>query len=148
LKEFLWKIFRTSSKTIFLHKTATFFITIKLYIMKIAIIGATGFVGSAILNELANRNHNITAIARNPKETSNATWVAADIFNVEALADILKGHDVIINAYNPGWTNPNIYDDFVAGSKAIQEAVKIGCETLYHDWWCRKFICCSRFTSC
>jgi putative NADH-flavin reductase len=92
--------------------------------MKIAIIGATGFVGSAILNELANRNHNITAIARNPKETSNVTWIAADIFNIDALADILKGHDVIINAYNPGWTNPNIYDDFLAGSKAIQEAVK------------------------
>jgi putative NADH-flavin reductase len=92
--------------------------------MKIAIIGATGFVGSAILNELANRNHNITAIARNPKETSNATWIAADIFNVDALADVLKGHDIIINAYNPGWTNPNIYDDFLAGSKAIQEAVK------------------------
>ena len=92
--------------------------------MKIAIIGATGFVGSAILNELANRNHNITAIARNPKETSNATWIATDIFNVEALADVLKGHDVIINAYNPGWTNPNIYDDFLAGSKAIQEAAK------------------------
>ena len=92
--------------------------------MKIAIIGATGFVGSAILNELANRNHNITAIARNPKETSNATWIATDIFNVDALADVLKGHDVIINAYNPGWTNPNIYDDFLAGSKAIQEAVK------------------------
>ena len=92
--------------------------------MKIAIIGATGFVGSAILNELANRNHDITAIARNPKETANATWVAADIFNVDGLAEVLKGHDVIINAYNPGWTNPNIYDDFLAGSKAIQEAAK------------------------
>lgn len=92
--------------------------------MKIAIIGATGFVGSAILNELADRKHEITAIARTPKDTANATWVAADIFNVEALAEILKGHDTIINAYNPGWTNPNIYDDFLAGSKAIQEAVK------------------------
>jgi len=92
--------------------------------MKIAIIGATGFVGSAILNELADRKHEITAIARTPKDTANATWVAADIFNVEALAEILKGHDAIVNAYNPGWTNPNIYDDFLAGSKAIQEAVK------------------------
>jgi len=92
--------------------------------MKIAIIGATGFVGSAILNELADRKHEITAIARTPKDTANATWVAADIFNVDALAEILKGHDTIINAYNPGWTNPNIYDDFLAGSKAIQEAVK------------------------
>lgn len=92
--------------------------------MKIALIGATGFVGSALLNELADRKHEITAIARTPKDTTNATWVAADIFNVDALAEILKGHDAVINAYNPGWTNPNIYDDFLAGSKAIQEAVK------------------------
>ncbi|CAM3470177.1 NAD(P)-dependent oxidoreductase [Flavobacterium chungbukense] len=92
--------------------------------MKIALIGATGFVGSAILNELADRKHEITAIARTPKDTANATWVAADIFNVDALAEVLKGHDAIINAYNPGWTNPNIYDDFLAGSKAIQKAVK------------------------
>ncbi|MCR4032224.1 MULTISPECIES: NAD(P)-dependent oxidoreductase [Flavobacterium] len=92
--------------------------------MKIALIGATGFVGSALLNELADRKHEITAIARTPKDTANATWVAADIFNVDALAEILKGHDAVINAYNPGWTNPNIYDDFLNGSKAIQEAVK------------------------
>lgn len=92
--------------------------------MKIAIIGATGFVGSAILNELADRKHDITAIARNPKNTTNVTWKSADIFNVDELAEILKGNDAVINAYNSGWTNPNIYDDFIAGSKAIQEAVK------------------------
>lgn len=92
--------------------------------MKIALIGATGFVGSAILNELADRKQEITAIARTPKDTANATWIAADIFNFDALAEILKGHDAVVNAYNPGWTNPNIYDDFLAGSKAIQEAVK------------------------
>ncbi|MEN2400655.1 NAD(P)H-binding protein [Flavobacterium sp. MC2016-06] len=91
--------------------------------MKIAIIGATGFVGSAILNELTSRNQEITAIARNPKTGSDVNWVAADIFNVDALAEVLKGNDVVINAYNSGWTNPNIYDDFIAGSKAIQEAV-------------------------
>ena len=92
--------------------------------MKIAIIGATGFVGSAILNELASRNHELTAIARTPKDTPEAKWIAADIFNIDTLADILKDHDVVVNAYNPGWTNPNIYNDSIAGSKAIQEAVK------------------------
>lgn len=92
--------------------------------MKIAIIGATGFVGSAILNELANKKHEITAIARTPKDTANTTWITADIFNVDALAEILKGHEIIISAYNAGWTNPNIYDDFITGSKAVQEAVK------------------------
>lgn len=92
--------------------------------MKIAIIGATGFVGSAILNELATKNHEITAIARNPKETPKAKWIAIDIFNVDSLAEALKGNDVVVNAYNPGWTNPNIYNDSISGSKAIQEAVK------------------------
>lgn len=92
--------------------------------MKIAIIGATGFVGSAILNELANRKHEITAIARTPKDTATAKWIAADIFNIDSLAEILKGIDVVVNAYNPGWTNPNIYNDAIAGAKAIQEAVK------------------------
>jgi putative NADH-flavin reductase len=92
--------------------------------MKIALIGATGFVGSNILNELINRNHEITAIARNPKTDSNTNWVAVDIFNTATLAEILKGNDVVINAYNPGWANPNIYEDFINGSKSIQEAVK------------------------
>ena len=92
--------------------------------MKIAIIGATGFVGTNILNELSSRNHNITAIARNPKNDTNANWIAADIFDTDVLAEILKGNDVVINAYNPGWANPNIYDDFINGSKSIQEAVK------------------------
>ena len=92
--------------------------------MKIAIIGATGFVGSAILNESIDRKHEVTAIARTPKTTPNVNWVAADIFNIESLTEILKNHDVVINAYNPGWTNPNIYNDSIKGSKAIQEAVK------------------------
>ncbi len=92
--------------------------------MKIALIGATGFVGSAILNELSDREHDITAIARNPKSDDRVNWVKADATNVDELADILSGHDAVVNAYNPGWTNPNIYDDFLAGSKAIQEAVK------------------------
>ncbi|QOG04095.1 NAD(P)-dependent oxidoreductase [Flavobacterium sp. MDT1-60] len=92
--------------------------------MKIALIGATGFVGSAILNELTSRNHEITAIARTPKETANVNWVAADIFNSDELAAILKGNDLVISAYNSGWSNPNIYDDFIAGSKSVQSAVK------------------------
>lgn len=94
--------------------------------MKIAIIGATGFVGSTILNELVSRNHEVTAIARNPKndEKANIKWEKADINNVEELSKIIAGNDVVISAFNPGWTNPNLYTDFIEGSKAIQKAVK------------------------
>lgn len=94
--------------------------------MKIAIIGATGFVGSKITEEIVNRGHQVTAISRNPgySENENPTWTAVDIFKTQSLSDVLKNHDAVINAYNPGWSNPNIYDDFIAGSKAIQQAVK------------------------
>jgi putative NADH-flavin reductase len=94
--------------------------------MKVAIIGATGFVGAHLVQEISGRGHSITAIARNPSAESiqNVTSVKADIFNAGILAGILKGHDAVISAYNPGWSNLNIYDDFIAGAKSIQEAVK------------------------
>ena len=94
--------------------------------MKIAIIGATGFVGSKLVKEAADRGLQVTAIARNAEktETPNVTKVSVDVNNVDELSEVLKGQDTVISAYNAGWTNPNIYDDFLAGSKAIQEAVK------------------------
>ena len=95
--------------------------------MKIAVIGATGFVGAHIIKELANRNHSVTAISRNVKETdhSHINVVSADVTDINKLAEILKGNDVVISAFNAGWSNPNLYNDFLEGSKAIQEAVKM-----------------------
>ena len=95
--------------------------------MKIALIGATGFLGKSLTNELSNRKHEVTAISRTAQESDkdNLNYVAADVYNVEALAEVLKGHDAVISAFNPGWTNPNIYADFLKGAKAIQEAVKL-----------------------
>lgn len=96
--------------------------------MKVALIGASGFVGSQVLKEALLRGHWVTAIVRNPQKitTLNAklTVVKADVRNVEELAVLLKGHDAVISAYNAGWENPNIYEDFIAASKDIQEAVK------------------------
>ena len=94
--------------------------------MKVAVIGATGFVGSAITKELADRKHTVTAITRNPGKhaESSITELKADANNVNELATALENHDVVVSAYNAGWENPNIYDDFLAGSKAIQEAVR------------------------
>lgn len=95
--------------------------------MKIAVIGATGFVGTAIVNELVKRGHSVTGIARNISKLpviDNLYAAAADINNEEELVAVLKGHDTVISSYNAGWTNPNLYDDFLEGSKRIQSAVK------------------------
>ncbi|HEY9003124.1 MAG TPA: NAD(P)-dependent oxidoreductase [Mucilaginibacter sp.] len=97
--------------------------------MNIAIIGATGFVGSAVLNEALNRGYEITAIARDTSKiaTKNEklTLINADVYDTKALANILKDHDAVVNTFNAGWANPNLYDDFIKGSESIQEAVKL-----------------------
>lgn len=94
--------------------------------MKVAIIGASGFVGSNLVKEATNRGLEVTAIARNVEKINaeNINKVAVDVNQVNELSEALKGHDVVISAFNAGWTNPNLYDDFIKGSESIQQAVK------------------------
>jgi putative NADH-flavin reductase len=96
--------------------------------MKIALIGATGFVGSEILKEALDRKHNVVAIARNTDkikiQNELLTTKEVDVNNVDELARTVSGSDVVLSAFNPGWSNPNIYDEFLEGAKAIQQAVK------------------------
>lgn len=95
--------------------------------MKIILIGSTGFVGSAILKEALNRGIQVTAIARNPGKLQvqkNLEIVKADVMDTDKLSEILKGNDVVVSAYNPGWANPDIYNEFLKGAQSIQEAVK------------------------
>jgi putative NADH-flavin reductase len=96
--------------------------------MKIALIGATGFVGAAILKEALDRGHTVTAIVRNTekitKENPNLFPLKADVFNEEKIAAAVKGHDAVVSAYNPGWSNPDIYNEFLTGSQSIEAAVK------------------------
>lgn len=64
--------------------------------MKIAIIGATGFVGLRLVEEALNRGHEVTAIARNPEKLAithpRLTVKALDVFEKDVLAKALAGH--------------------------------------------------------
>jgi len=96
--------------------------------MKVALIGASGFVGKAVLNELISRGNEVIAIARNTDkiESTNekVTNVAVDVLDTEKLTEAINGADAVISAFNAGWTNPNLYDDTIKGAEAIQKAVK------------------------
>ncbi|MGR3807149.1 NAD(P)-dependent oxidoreductase [Pasteurella testudinis] len=95
--------------------------------MKIAIIGATGYVGNAVLNEALNRGHQVTALVRNIAKLpqhDNLSAVAADVYDSEALAQKLAGFDAVISAFNPGWENPQIGEQFTQGFSAITRAAK------------------------
>ena len=94
---------------------------------KVAVIGATGFVGTQVVKELANRGYFVNALARNTskiEESENVKAVTADVYNTAELSEILKGNDAVISAFNPGWTNPNIFEDFLKGAESIEKAVE------------------------
>lgn len=94
----------------------------------VVLIGASGFVGNAILNELLSRGHKVTAVVRNPEKinvsNSNLEIAKADVADTNAMVGICKGKEAIISAYNPGWTNPDIYEETLRNYPLILEAAK------------------------
>lgn len=72
--------------------------------MKIAVYGATGMVGSQIVNESITRGHQVTAISRKGAEVAGATAQAADLADGQLFADVAKDHDVVVLATGPSRT--------------------------------------------
>jgi putative NADH-flavin reductase len=95
--------------------------------MKIAVIGATGFVGSAILQEALQRGHEVTAIVRHPEKVTPHPKLRphkADVQKEGEVTQSVAGHDAVISAFNPGWSNPDIYNQQIRGTRAIIDGVK------------------------
>jgi uncharacterized protein len=96
--------------------------------MNIALIGASGFIGSYILKEALERGHKVTAIVRNPSriDLQHAKLVKkeGDMLDQSTVVKLVSGQDAVISSYNPGWTNPNIAADTAAAYNAIIEGVK------------------------
>ena len=99
--------------------------------MRIVLLGATGFVGSALLVEALHRGHKVTAIVRHPKKLEKRdglTATAGDVYDTDSLASLIAGHDALISAFNPGWTpgtvKPEMYDEQVRGTSSIIAAAR------------------------
>jgi uncharacterized protein len=93
--------------------------------VKIALIGATGFVGSAILKEALDRGHEVTAIVRHPETLPPHAKLRpqkGDVYNTDEVARLVAGHHAVISAFNPGWSNPDIYKQQVKGTRPSSRA--------------------------
>lgn len=94
----------------------------------IVLIGASGFVGSAILKEALERGIAVKAVVRNPSKVTitnpNLQVIAADVSSPDEVAKVVRGADAVISAYNPGWTNPDMYNLTLAVYPSIVEGVK------------------------
>ncbi len=95
--------------------------------MKIALIGASGYVGKALLKEAVSRGHTVSALVRNPDKVEKAAGVSAkavDVNDSKALSEAIGGADVVVSAFNGGWGDPDIYKKHRAGSDSIRDSAK------------------------
>jgi len=62
-----------------------------------------------------------------PPKIASASQLHAqkgDVYNEDDVARFVAGHEVVISAFNPGWSNPDLYNQQVKGTRAIINGVK------------------------
>jgi uncharacterized protein len=73
-------------------------------VMNVVVYGATGNSGSEIVKELLARGHKVTGVARKVdslKDNPGVTAKTDDLSNVDKIAEIIKGADAVVTAYQP-----------------------------------------------
>ena len=75
--------------------------------MKIALTGATGFIGSHVLTELREHGHEVTAFVRDDAQADKvasrgATPAVVDLYDTPTLASLLRDADGAIHTASPG----------------------------------------------
>ncbi len=87
--------------------------------MKLAIIGATGTVGSRIVDEALRRGHQVTGIARAVPPgpvAQGLSRLAGDAHQPETLAPLLAGHDAVVSSVGFRASDPQRLIDAVRRS--------------------------------
>lgn len=92
--------------------------------MKIALIGASGFIGSALLDEALARGHNVTALVTRPERLTprdGLSVLTSDVLNTAALSQQLDGAEVVLSAFS-GHAQEDVYGYYVKGFDSILAA--------------------------
>ena len=71
--------------------------------MKVVLYGASGMIGSRVLDELLRRGHQVTAVVRNPAKiaTAGVRVLKGDVTETDSVAQTAAGADAAISAYAP-----------------------------------------------
>lgn len=94
--------------------------------MKVALIGAGGYVGSALLKEALTRGHTVTAIVLHPEKLApraNLVIRKTDVYNTAELTAQLRAHDAVISAFS-GHAADDVYGYYMKGIRSIITAAK------------------------
>jgi nucleoside-diphosphate-sugar epimerase len=87
--------------------------------MKVALTGATGFIGSHVLTELREHGHEVTAFVRDASKAEiladrGATPTVVDLYERAAVVSVLRDADAAIHTASPGDATSADLDSAVA----------------------------------
>ncbi|WP_151704260.1 NAD(P)-dependent oxidoreductase [Nitrincola alkalilacustris] len=94
--------------------------------MNIALIGASGFIGSSLLEEALTRGHQVKALVTRPERVASRDSLSvekSDVMNTAALTEQLKGADVVLSAFS-GHAQEDVYDYYLKGFESILSATQ------------------------
>lgn len=99
--------------------------------MKLAILGATGFVGTVLIEKAITQGHHIKALVRSPEKLGNlknrVEVVQGDMFDPAALASLVSNVDAVISVAGPrrDWREGKFDAGYHAGYvKLLMNAMK------------------------
>ncbi|MDU9393295.1 NAD(P)-dependent oxidoreductase [Pseudomonas sp. zfem002] len=94
--------------------------------MNIAIIGASGFIGSALLGEALLRGHQVTALVRTPQRLASRPGlqaVACDVYDGAALPALLRDYDAVLVALR-GQGENDTGSHYMSGFRTLLQAAR------------------------
>ncbi|GAP39005.1 NAD(P)-dependent oxidoreductase [Piscinibacter sakaiensis] len=94
--------------------------------MNLVLIGASGYVGSGLLQEALARGHAVRALVRDAAKLAPAPGLVVqslDVFDTAALTAALRGADAVLTAFS-GHAHGDVRADYLRGLRSILAAVK------------------------
>jgi uncharacterized protein len=93
--------------------------------MDVVVLGASGTIGKAIVQEALKRKHEVTAAVRNPEtftlEHERLHITTVDVLDSASVAAAVRGHEEVISAYGPALGQEK---DLITAAKAIVEGMQ------------------------
>ncbi|MBU1310566.1 MAG: NAD(P)H-binding protein [Gammaproteobacteria bacterium] len=96
--------------------------------MELVILGASGFIGSAITAEALSRGHQVTAVVSRPERIvaqAGLTVVGLDINDSAALTRVLNGKAVVISAFS-GHAQQDVKGYYLTAFNSVLSAATAG----------------------
>lgn len=102
--------------------------------MKIAVVSASGRIGSRTVQEALNRGHEVVAVVRDPAKVTiqhpHLTVVKGDATDLNSLSQAVAGVGVIISAYSPGFMPTDDQSLFSVVAKNLIAVAKNGARVI------------------